>query len=243
MAHGPVTTPAGLYTPIERLNTSGTNEPNALPSNGPDHALGAGLQHFLFTGRLWPAHETKGIDWDLYLVPDGVERFYIGSWGHDRHSGRETGEYQRSNGTPFRESQYILRVLGTGSFSTVILPYRKGEAPTRTVTQQPCGVRISQGGETFCVGERSYQFSDGTRTVLTTFDAQSAGLNGVSIAGGPTEVVLTASEAKICASGAAGNRVITLPGSWVLPSGLTRNGTTYSFDYSGTAPVTFTLTK
>ena len=243
MAHGPVTTPAGQYTPIERLNTSGTNEPNALPSNGPEHALGAGLQHFLFTGRLWPAHETKGIDWDLYLVPDGVERFYIGSWGHDRHSGRETGEYQRANGTPFRESQYILRVLGTGSFSTIILPYRKTEAPTRTVTQERCGVRISQGGETLCVGERSYQFSDDMRTILSTFDAQHAELNGLKIAGGPTEVVLAANEVKICASGAAGKRTIMLPGSWTVPRGVTKIGTTYSVDYLGGQAIVFILKK
>ena len=137
----------------------------------------------------------------------------------------------------------ILRVLGTGSFSTIILPYRKTEAPTRTLAHEACGVRISLGGETLCVGERRYQFSDGTRTILATFDTQSAELNGVRVAGGPAEVVLTANEVKICASGAAGKRTIVLPGSWRVPRAVTKSGTTYSFDYSGGESLTFLLTK
>src|SRR2546430_4190846 len=64
-------------------------------------------------------------------VPDGEQRFYIGSWGHSAHSGREMGEFQRANGAPFRESQQILRVWGTGSFATIILPYRKDRKSTR----------------------------------------------------------------------------------------------------------------
>jgi len=243
MAQGSVKTPAGPYTPIERLNTGASTEPNAWPSNGPDYPLGSGLQHFLFTGQLWPAHQTAGIDWDLYLVPDGEQRFYIGSWGHSAHSGREMGEFQRANGAPFRESQQILRVWGTGSFATIILPYRKGETPVRTVTQEDCGVRISEGNETLCFAERSYQFSDGKRKILTTFDSDPAQFAGIALAGGPTELVLTDDEVKISASGAPGVRFITLPGSWVAPSGLATDGSTYQFDFQGGAPVTFTLRK
>ena len=243
MAQGAVDTPAGPYSPIERFDDSGTSQPNALPSNGPDYPLGSGLQHFLFTGQTWPAHATGGIDWDLYLVRDGDQRFYIGSWGHNAQSSREASEYQRVNGTPFRETQRILRVQGNGSFSTIILPYRKGEAPLRTVTQDTCGVRISQGNETLCFAERSYQFSDGTRSILTTFDAQPAQFGGIVAAGGPTEVVLTESGVKISASGAAGTRSITLPGAWITPPGITRNGSAYTFDYQEGDPVTFTLRK
>lgn len=63
------------------------------------------------------------------------------------------------------------------------------------------------------------------------------------VAGGPIEVVLTANEVKICASGAAGKRTIVLPGSWRVPRGMTKSGATYSFDYSGGESVTFLLTK
>src|SRR5207249_371806 len=172
------------------------------------------------TGALWSAHRTGVIDWDLYIARDGEERLYIGSWGHSAHSGREMGEFQRANGAPVRESQQILRVWGTGSFATIILPYRKGETPVRTVTQEDCGVRISEANRTLCFAEGSYQFSDGKRKILTTFDSDPAQFAGIALTGGPTELVLMDDEVKISASGAPGVRFITLPGSWVAPPGL-----------------------
>jgi hypothetical protein len=243
MAQGAVATPAGQYTPIPRLNLSASTQPVVLPSNGPDYPLSSGPQHFLFTGQLWPAHATKGIDWDLYLVSDGTQRFYIGSWGHNQQSNRESNEYQQTNGTPFQESQYILRVSGTGSFASLILPYRKGEAPVRTVTEDICGIRITQGQEMWCLGATSHIFSDPLRSILTTLNSSSGQFAGISVNGGPTEVVLTSNTAQIRASGAAGTRFITLPGTWTAPPGLTSNGSTYSFQYLGGTPVTFTLTK
>ena len=69
-----------------------------LPWNGPDYALNPDLQHLMFTGQTWPAHATKGIDWDLYLVPDGAQRFLIGSWGHNQQSSAEASQFQKANG-------------------------------------------------------------------------------------------------------------------------------------------------
>jgi hypothetical protein len=217
MAQGAVSTPAGSYTPIPRFNSSGSSTPNALPSNGPDYALSSGLQHFLFTGQTWPAHPTKGIDWDLFLIPDSPQRFYIGSWGDNQQSSTEASQFQKTNGTPFQESQYILRVQGAGSFSTLILPYRKGEAPSRSVRQAACGILISQFPETLCFSEAAYQFSDGRRRILTTFNAQPAQFEDLSISGGPTEVVATSDEVRITASGSSGVRSITVPGTWTDP--------------------------
>ena len=243
MAQGAVETPAGALTPIPRINTSGSSQPNALPSNGPDHALSSGLQHFLFTGQFWRAHATGGIDWDLYLVPDRSQRFYIGAWGHNMHNGRETNEYQATNGKPFEESQYILRVQGTGTFSTLILPYRKGEAAVRAVTQEDCGIHIAERLETMCISESSYQFLDGSRTLLTTFDAQPARFGGISVRGGPAEVVLSGEAATIIAGGSRGARLITLPGSWSVPAGVTKDGSGYRLDYEGGDPITVVLTR
>lgn len=243
MAHGSVDTPAGQYTPIPRLNTSGSSKPNALPSNGPDYALLSGPQHFLFTGQNWAAHATKGIDWDLYLVPDGPQSFYIGSWGHNMHAGREMGEYLATNGSTFQESQYILRVRGTGSFATVILPYRKGEALARTVTEEPCGIHISQPQETTCISESWYQWAGRSGKILTTFDARPAHFDDISVTGGPTEVILGAEAATITASGLGGARLITLAGNWSIPAGVTKNGSTYRLDYQGGGPITVVLKR
>jgi hypothetical protein len=225
------------------LNISASSTPRVLPSNGPDYSLGSGLQHFLFTGQFWPAHATKGIDWDLYLVPDGQQHFYIGSWGHNQQSSNEASQYQKTNGTPFQESQYILRVQGTGSFTTLILPYRKGEAPSRTVTLEHCGIQIAQSTESLCMSEAGYQFSDRLRKILTTFDAQPAQFAQMSLTGGPTEVILTSDEARITASGLAGSRTITLPGTWTISSPLIATGSGYRLDYQGGDPVTVVLKR
>jgi len=123
----------------------------------------------------------------------------------------------------------------------MILPYRKDETPQRSVTQEDCGVRISEGKESLCLSEKSYQFSDGDTTILTTFDSDPAQFAGITLAGGPTEVVVTNDEVTISASGAAGVRSITLPGSWIAPRELAWDGSTYQLAYAEGSPITFTL--
>jgi hypothetical protein len=203
--------------------------------------LNSGLQHFLFTGQNWSAHATKGIDWDLYLMPDGPQRFLIGSWGHNQHASPEQSQFQQTNGRPFEESQYILRVQGKGSFSTLILPYRKGERANRQVTRADCGILIAVLSESLCVGEQNYRFSDPLRKLLTTFTAQAAEFEGIAISGGPTEVVVTPEEARITASGSDGTRWITLPGAWIAPTAITASGSQYRIEYPGGDPLTLVL--
>jgi hypothetical protein len=243
MAQGPVGTPAGRYDPVERLNTGQSQQPNALPSNGPVRPLGPGLQRFHFTGQTWLAHATEGIDWDLYLLPEVPQQFYIGNWGHSAHSGREVSEYERVNGSPFHEEQHILRVRGNGSFSTIFLPYRKGEAPDRTVKQDACGIRVAQRDSTLCFSEHSYSFTDSARTVLTTFDNTFVAFAGVSVSGGPTEVIVAGNTATITASGCAGMRSISLEGNWSAPQGIDQSGSTYRFDNCGEEPASFSLRR
>ena len=72
----------------------------------------------------------------------------------------KSGEFQTSNGVPFSESQHILRVHDTGPFTTLILPYRKTEAPVRTVTQQACGIQVVQAGESIVMYERWRRLGD-----------------------------------------------------------------------------------
>jgi hypothetical protein len=134
----------------------------------------------------------------------------------------------------------------TGSFSTLILP-RKGEAPFRTVTQEPCGIRMAELSESLCVSDSSYQFSDRSRRILTTFNAQPAQFEQISISGGPTEVVVPSDEARITASGSTGARLITIPGSWTIPPSITSlvtlSSSTYRLDYQGADSVTAVLKR
>src|SRR5262249_26028138 len=159
---------------------------------------------------------TGGINWDLFTLSSSSSsaQFFIGNWGHGCHSTRETTEYQAANGTSFAETQHILRIHDTGPFTTIILPYRKTEAPTRTVTQQACGVQIVQGTATTCFNSSAAIYTNGATSTLTTYDNSSQSAFGLTVAGGPQEVVVQPDQILWTLSGtAAGVRSLTLPGN------------------------------
>jgi hypothetical protein len=248
MATGAVSTPAGSVTPTPRFSTGCQSPAGQLPSNGTINGLSAGLNQFNFTGFTWPKHATQGINWDLFMVSNtATEQFLIGNWGHGCHSSREMGEYQNANGAGFAESQDILRVHDTGPFTTLILPYRKTEAPTRTVTQQSCGVQIVQGSETSCFNNSAATFTNGTSSILTVFDSSTQTAFGITEAGGPQEVVMQSNEIVWTIGGVETSaRTLTLPGSWSPNPSVSQQGNTFSYIYSGgaqAAPVTITFSK
>jgi hypothetical protein len=240
MATGPVTTPAGPITPTTRFSAGCQSPAGQLPSNGTVSSLSAGLSQFSFTGFPWAKHETGGINWDLFTVAaDSTQQFMIGNWGHGCQGTREFNEYQQANGSSFAEVQDILRVHDTGPFETVILPYRKTETPSRTVTQQSCGIQIVQGSETSCFNDSAATFAGNKSRILTTYDASTQAAFGFTASGGPQEVTVQSDQIVWTLSGVtAGLRNLTLPGNWYpnvpLSSGVfTRSGTTYSYNYPG----------
>jgi hypothetical protein len=216
MASGAVMTPAGSITPTTRFSSGCQSPAGQLPSNGTVYNLTSGLQQFHFTGAVWAAHATGGINWDLYLSPSGSsQQFMLGNWGHGCHPAGEMSEYSQANGASFAESQHILRVHDTGPFSTVILPYRKTEPPARSVTQAACGIQIVQGTESTCFNSSAATYSDGTQSVLSVYDGSSQSAFGVIASGGPQEVVLQPGKIVWTISGInPGARSLTLSGTW-----------------------------
>jgi hypothetical protein len=247
MATGPVSTPAGSITPISRFSTGCQNPAGALPSDGTVNTLGTGLQHFNFSGFHWPQHATGGINWDLFELPGSSgQQFLIGNWGHGCNNLREMNEYQAANGSPFAEIQDILRIHGTGPFTSIILPYRKTETPTRTVTQQSCGTRIVQGSEITCFNPSAAQYSSETKSILTVYDGSTQSGFGITLAGGPQEVVVQSGQIVWTLSGVeAGTRSLTLPGTWYPSQAISHTGSTFTYAFPGgqqTTPVTITFT-
>jgi hypothetical protein len=247
MATGAVTTPAGSITPIPRFSAGCQSPAGALPSNGTVNNLGSGLQQFNFTGFTWPQHATGGIDWDLFTLSSSTgQQFLIGNWGHGCHPTREVNEYQAANGAPFAEIQDILRIHGTGPFTSIILPYRKTETPTRTVTQQSCGVQITQGSEITCFNPSAAQYSNGAESILTVYDGSTQSAFGVTAAGGPQEVVIQTGQIVWTLSGVeATTRSLTLPGNWYPSQPVAQTGNTFTYSFPGgqqTTPVTITFT-
>ena len=252
MAAGSVSTPAGSITPITRFSTGCQSPAGALPSSGTISSLANGLNHFNFTGVTWSKHATQGINWDLYTVMnDTTGQFFIGNWGHGCQSSRETAEFQTANGVAFAETQHILRVHDTGPITTLILPYRKTEVPTRTVTQQSCGTRIVQGNEITCFNSSAAMYSNptGGSAILTVFDSSSQTAMGLSASGGPQEIAVQSDQIVWTIGGVeAGPRNIVLPGTWYPnpAGGVTHSGNTFGYFYAGgqqAAPVTITFSQ
>jgi hypothetical protein len=243
MADGRVSTPAGWITPVSRFSPGCQNPAGALPSNGPVNPLSSGLQAFGFTGTDWPRHATRGIDWDLFTLSNtATQQFFIGNWGHGCHPEREQAEYKAANGTPFRESQHILRIHDTGPFTTIILPFRKTEPPARAVTQQNCGVQIVQDAQTTCFNDSVAVYSNGTTHILTVYDNSTQSAFGVSVSGGPQEVIMQPGQVRWTMSGISlAARSLNLSGSWHPSQNVTKNGNTFTYAYQGgaqAAPVT-----
>jgi hypothetical protein len=249
MASGAVSTPAGSITPITRFSAGCQSPAGELPSNGIVSALNAGLSQFNFTGVAWPKHPTGGIDWDLFtLANDATHQFLIGNWGHGCHPVREESEFQQANGVPFAETQHILRVHDTGTFTTILMPYAKTGTPARSVTQQACGTEVVQttaaGRETTCFNGSMAKYSNGiTSSILAVYDGSTQSGFGVTIGGGPQEVVVSPLEIVWTISGVeAGVRSLTLPVGWSPTTPLTHSGNTFTVSFPGgaqTAPVSY----
>lgn len=248
MAEGEVGTPAGAYTPLPHVYSAQNfpDRPKEVPSVGPTFPLAAGPNQLSFAGPRWgtPEAPQASIDWDLYTVSTQPQEAYIGNWAHE---GIAWGgpEFQQTNGRPFEERQHLLRVRGSGGFTTLILPYRKGEPPAgRTVIEQDGVLRIAWRDEETFVGPNWQAFRSGdVLTMLALLDPGQAEYRGLTVAGGPTEVVLdnAAHTVAVTAHGAAGRRTLALPGQWQASERLQRVGNTWTLDYKGGDPVTLIL--
>jgi hypothetical protein len=242
MADGNVVTPDGTAVPpATSFDYDGSLK--ELPSAGTAITLKPGVNKFGFTGQMWDVHPTKGIDWDLYAVSDETLTACIGRWGPTWHPAREQAEFRKANGRPFEERQDILRIRGTRAFKTIIIPFRKGERPPALDVREDRGNVVITGEGEFRVSDAYYTFKDARRTIVTSFGAVPIAVERITIAGGPTEVIVEGNTATVTAHGERGRRTLTLPGAWVSASAVSRTGSTYTLDYQDDRPLTVTLRR
>jgi hypothetical protein len=115
-------------------------------------SLSPGLNKFEFTGQ-WLD------DWYLYTRTNVPTQATIASWGHQWHPGREQAEFQKANGRPFEEHQYILRLRGTNDFTTILLPYRKGTRHQMDLSMDGSKIVVTQNGATTILDGSCYTFT------------------------------------------------------------------------------------
>ena len=139
VAQGAVATAVGSITPVPRKHPRVGHNPkdpkHLLPSTSRIIKLTSGIQRFGFIG-------SQGIDFDVYTV--GAKReAIIGNWAAPIWGGHARNRY---------ESQHILRIKGRGPFTTLIIPWRKGDKPS--------GLKVARKAKTIII-------SDGkTRTII-----------------------------------------------------------------------------
>lgn len=245
MADGAVQTPAGNVTPPRRTyDGSAASQPSASAAFN----LTPGLSRFRFQGQEWNAHPTRGADWDVYELSAEPLSANLGNWAHTWAPSREQSEFQAANGRSFEERQHILRVKGSGTFRTFILPFRKGERPSDLqVTAADTQLVVRTGDQILLVDDHSYTYTNLQKRVLTTFSTNSASAFGFTLSGGPTELVLENNRAYVTSHGGHARRVLSGPPDWtvarvagqILPATVPINP--LNIDYTADQPQTVVL--
>jgi hypothetical protein len=212
MATGAVTVNGIGVTPTTRNYDSGQ-----FPSCTAGASLSSGLNRLQFAGQTWTQHATSGIDWDAYVNVSSAADYCLGNWSHIEHASREKSEYQSANGSSFRERQHILRVkTSDAALETLLLPWRKGESATFTVTNEACGTQVVRGTHTLCSSADKVQWTDGTDYSLMATGTSEVSYQNMTIVGGPLELRTSGSAYVAVVDGLSPlTRTITLPsGDW-----------------------------
>ncbi len=216
MATGPVATPLGDLTPIERLYDKQDKERQELPSGGAPVPLEAGLNHFGFTGQ-W------GVDWDLYADSPVPSEFALGNWANNWNQSVETQQFQRATGQPYEERQHIFRLRSTGPTRLILLPYHQGRRPDPCSVDNVGGTTVIRlGALTVTLGDGWYSTRRGDRVSLTVWGPANAGAEaeGIRLGGGPMEVVLDGNAGTLTSlHGKVNGRRVALPAGWKIADG------------------------
>ncbi len=121
-----------------------------------------------------PAHQRYGVDWDVYIVSAQSQQALIGNWAVTPWGAHITDKEER---------QHILRVHGAGPFTTVVLPWRRGEEPAGlTVTRDGAAILVKTSTMATRIEPDGYSSTTTRGTVTRRFYVPVRGIPGVPTA-------------------------------------------------------------
>ncbi|MEY3050574.1 MAG: hypothetical protein RLY31_359 [Bacteroidota bacterium] len=239
MATDSVQTPTGPVLPPSSFWSS-QGGPQQLPRASSPVPLDTGFNRFDFQGQNWVAHPTGGIDWELYLETADPDAAVLCDVGHDFIPTPEKEEFLATNGVAsFSEKQVVMRAKGGGHFTTLILPYAKGQRPADlSVYQSQDTIHVDLPGVfhfSTDLSFASYQEAGG-KAIHTSYVYEPLPFGDLLLAGGPMEVSVLPDTITALIHGTTGFRLLTLPpGNWRLANavaGAVFDGTSWSLPYS-----------
>lgn len=220
MSTGVVTTPVGTATPVLVTNdTTGTrNMPLVSALAGSvDMPLAAGTNLFGFIGVPWVLAASNGNNFLLATHSPTTNQATIAAWSHAFVESTAGADYVAANGGAFIEQQQILRIKGTNNVRALLLAYRKNTVAPNIITNSAGDWAVIQGQEVQLVNTNYSEYSEGvTNRALVHWSTNTSTLaatNGITITGGPVEVVIGSTNSLSISvnGGAAGVRTIQTP--------------------------------
>jgi hypothetical protein len=159
MTEGMIDSPLGSIKPPLRthpVKANGGEPPAELPSALPAMPLPAGVNRFGFKGKY-------DVDWEVLTISEEGLQALVGNWAVTPWGGAITDKIER---------QHILRIRGNRTFTTVIIPWRRGAKPDGlTVTQEGYAVLVKSSTTTARIERTRFRWTGPTGSVTRDFNA------------------------------------------------------------------------
>jgi hypothetical protein len=158
LATGDVVTPAGTVNPPLRIHpqtADNSQSKDPLPSTTSPLPLVPGVHRFGFTGKY-------DVDCDVYVLSDGPQEALIGNWCVTPWGLQITDK---------EESQHILRVRGSGTFTTLLVPRKRGvKRKPIAVTRENNRLIVKSNELTTTITPKDYEIIQSDATIRRLLD-------------------------------------------------------------------------
>ncbi len=182
-----------------------------LPSGTKAITFNNNWNTFNVEGQIWKTHPTNGIDWDIFTYSKNPIKISTANWTTTYASNVEQNEFEKTNGTPYKETLQLFRACFNKKISTFILPRNKGaNAFVKLETKNYNQIVLVNNIDTVTISEDFFTLKNKNEKTIGVL-SKLANIGNYTIEGGNTQLTETKTELTIEASGNKGSRKVQLP--------------------------------